>query len=103
LLVDLPIGLDKYLAKLRLKPTSGGAFSCIACPSRGGTGREGEAMLDTRYWIKQKGIPYYQVSRDQYPASRHILLPNVHTKPWPRPGMQELNFIALAILRLETD
>ncbi|MEE9503204.1 MAG: hypothetical protein V3V48_14110, partial [Candidatus Aminicenantaceae bacterium] len=26
-------------------------------------------MLDTRYWIKQKGIPYYQVSRDQYPAS----------------------------------
>jgi hypothetical protein len=60
-------------------------------------------MLDARYWIKQKGIPYYQVSRDQYPASRDILLPNVHTKPWPRPGMQELNFIAPAILRLETD
>ncbi len=61
----------EILAKLRLKPTSGGAFSSIAW---------GEAMLDTRYWIKQKGIPYYQVSRDQYPASRDILLPNVQTK-----------------------
>ena len=58
-------------------------------------------MLDTRYWIKQKGIPYYQVSRDQYPASRDILLPNVHTKPWPRPGMQGLNFIAPASLILK--
>ncbi len=45
-------------------------------------------MLDTGYWIKQKGIPYYQVSGDQYPASRDILLPNVHIKPWPRPLAQ---------------
>jgi len=45
-------------------------------------------MLDTRYWIKQKGILYYQVSRDQHPVSRDILLPNVHTKPWPRPLAQ---------------
>ncbi len=37
-------------------------------------------MLDARYWIEQKGIPYYQVSRAQYPASRDILHPNVHTK-----------------------
>ncbi len=70
-------------------------------------------MLDAGYLINKKErllvlssiSPrrrlYEPEARDQYLASRDILHPNVPTKPWPRPGMQELNFIAPASLILK--
>ena len=57
------------LTKLCLKPTSlYESINFIACPSRGGTGREGVEMLDARCWIKKKSflIPSSPPEADKY-------------------------------------